>query len=135
MKSIFAVLFMILSFTAFADCNREAQFIGTVTNVKYKPATESSRESFTFQLKLGRWFAPSMVCPLDDMEFEEAVIKMEGFPSIVDGDEVSGVLVFDQKILLLFSLLLYARFWSPLLHFLLLHWHYNILLYHWHLSQ
>lgn len=97
MKSIFALLIALFAFSAFADCNREAQFIGTVANVKYKAATETSKEYFTFQVRLGRWFAPSMVCPMDDIEAEEAVIKIEGFPSIVDGDEISGVLVFDQK--------------------------------------
>jgi hypothetical protein len=97
MKSIFTLLFLILSFSVFADCNREAQFIGSVKNLKYKAATESSRESFTFQVRLGRWFASSMVCPMDESEAESAVIKIEGFPSIVDGDEISGVLVFDQE--------------------------------------
>lgn len=97
MKSMFALLIVILSFSAFADCNREAQFMGSVKNVKYKAATESSRESFSFQVSLGRWFAPSMVCPMWEDEVESAVIKIEGFPSIVDGDEISGVLVFDQK--------------------------------------
>ena len=95
MKSMFALLIVMLSFSAFADCNREAQFMGTIRNVKYSPATETSRESFTFQVSLGRWFAPSMVCPMWEDEVESAVIKIEGFPSIVDGDDVSGVLVFD----------------------------------------
>ncbi len=96
MKSLLVLLFAFTSFTAFADCNREAQFIGSVTNLKYKAATESSRESFTFQVRLGRWFAPSMVCPMWEDEVESAVLKIEGFPSIMDGDEISGVLVFDQ---------------------------------------
>jgi hypothetical protein len=97
MKSIFALLVVLFSFAAFADCNREAQFIGTVRNVKYVAATEGSKAKFSFQLNLGRWYAPSMVCPLWEDEFESAVIKLDGLPAIVDGDEVSGVLVFDQE--------------------------------------
>jgi hypothetical protein len=48
------------------------------------------------QLKLGSWFIPSQMCPLHEDEFESAVIEMAGSPSIVDSDEVSGVLVYDQ---------------------------------------
>lgn len=97
MKSMFALLIVMLSFSAFADCNREAQFIGTVKNVISHSNVEGGPASFTFQISLGRWFAPSMVCPMWEDEVESAVIKIEGLPSIVDGDEVSGVLVFDQK--------------------------------------
>lgn len=97
MKSIFALLIVMLSFSAFADCNREAQFMGTVKNVKFIAATEGSSAKFSFQVSLGRWFAPSMVCPMWEDEVESAVIKLEGYPSIVDGDEISGVMVFDQK--------------------------------------
>lgn len=97
MKSIFALLIALFAFSAFADCNREAQFIGNVTNLKYKAATETSREYFTFQVRIGRWFRESMVCPMDESEAQSAVIKIEGFPSIEEGDEISGVLVFDQE--------------------------------------
>ena len=97
MKSMFALLIVMLTFSAFADCNREAQFIGTVKNVVSQSTVEGAPATFTFQISLGRWFAPSMVCPMWEDEVESAVIKIEGLPSIVDGDEVSGVLVFDQK--------------------------------------
>lgn len=97
MKSIFAILLALFAFSAFAECNREAQFIGNVRNLKYKAATETSKEYFTFQISLGRWFASSMVCPMDESEAESAIIKIEGFPSIEEGDEVSGVLVYDYK--------------------------------------
>lgn len=94
---MFALLIVMLSFSAFANCNREAQFIGTVKNITSHTTLEGGRSYFTFQVGLGRWFAPSMVCPMWEDEVESAVIKIEGFPSIVDGDEISGVLVFDQK--------------------------------------
>jgi hypothetical protein len=97
MKSMFALLIVMLSFSAFADCNREAQFIGTVRNVISHSTTEGNAANFTFQVSLGRWFAPSMVCPMWEDEVESAVIKIQGLPSIVDGDEISGVLVFDQE--------------------------------------
>ena len=96
MKSII-LLIALFSFSAFADCNREAQFIGTVTNVIYTPATEGRAGLTMFQLKLGRWFAPSMVCPLWEDELESAVVEVEGIPLIADGDEISGILVFDQE--------------------------------------
>lgn len=85
-----ALLFsLLISFSAFADCNREAQFVGTVKNLK----TYSTH--FTFQVQLGRWFQPSGVCPMWEHELEEAVVKIEGIPAITDGDEISGVMVFD----------------------------------------
>lgn len=91
MKLMAVILFSLLSLSAFADCNREVQFIGKVTNVQVQPA------AFSFQLKLGRWFVPSMVCPMFEDEFEAAVIELAGTPAIAEGDEISGVLVFDQK--------------------------------------
>jgi len=97
MKTMIALLLVMLTFSAFADCNREAQFMGTVRNVVSHSNVEGAPAYFTFQVSLGRWFAPSMVCPMWEDEVESAVIKIEGMPSIVDGDEVSGVMVFDQK--------------------------------------
>lgn len=97
MKSIIVLLLALLSFSTFAECNREAQFMGTVTNLKYSPAREGSPEHFTFQVKIGRWFAPSIVCPMWEDELETAVIELEGFPRIIDGYEISGIMVFDYK--------------------------------------
>lgn len=88
MKLALAFLISVFSISAFA-CNREAQFIGTVTKLKV------ADNAFSFQLKLGRWFVPSMVCPLFEDEFEAAVINLPGSPRIADGDEISGVLVYD----------------------------------------
>lgn len=85
-----ALLFSLLfSVSAFANCNREAQFVGTVKNLK----TYSTY--FTFQVQLGRWFQPSGVCPMWENELEEAVVAIEGVPAIRNGDEVSGVMVYD----------------------------------------
>lgn len=91
MKLLFVAFFMLSSFAASAACDREAQFIGTVKNLQVKAT------SFTFQVKAGRWFIPSMVCPMFEDELESAVIKIEGRPSISNGDEISGVMVFDHK--------------------------------------
>ena len=100
MKLIVLLAVFAFSFSSFA-CNREAQFIGTVKNLSYQAATENTVEHFSFQIKLGfngnYWFQPSGVCPMWEDELEDAVIKEAGSPSIVDGDVVSGVLVFDQK--------------------------------------
>ena len=91
----FLLIFALFSFSAMGDCNREAQFIGSVRSVTYQPAVEG-RIGFTrLQLSLGRWYAPSMVCPLWEDEFESAVIEIPGIPLIAEGDEISGVLVFD----------------------------------------
>jgi hypothetical protein len=91
MKLIFVFLVSLFTLTAFADCNREVQFIGTVKNV------EVHANHFSFQLKTGRWFEPSIVCPMWEDEFESAVIEIEGAPALVEGQEISGILVFDQK--------------------------------------
>lgn len=95
MKLVFALMISLFTFSALATCNPEAQFAGTVTKVKYYPPTGRSAEHFTFQLKLGNWFEPNIMCPLSETELEEAVIKLAGFPDIFEGDSISGVLVFD----------------------------------------
>lgn len=91
MKKIILLTLLFSSFSAMADCNREVQFVGIVRNLKAKSA------SFSFQLKIGKWFSPSLVCPLYEDEFEAAVVEISGKPLISNGDEISGVLVFDQK--------------------------------------
>lgn len=91
MKLLFVMLFALTSLTSFAACDREVQFIGTVRNLSVH------ENSFSFQVDFGRWFVPSMVCPMDEAEFYNAVIKLPGSPSISEGDEISGIMVFDQK--------------------------------------
>ena len=91
MKLITIILFSLLSVSAFAECNREAQFIGNVRNLKVL------ENSFSFQVSLGRWYIASMVCPMDESEFVGAVIEIPGTPAIAEGDEISGIMVFDQK--------------------------------------
>ena len=95
MKLILALLFTLFSFSALSNCNPEAQFIGTVKNLKYFPAQNGNTEHFTFQLRPAGWFNPSMMCPLFEDEFEKAVIDLAGSPTIANGDKISGVLVFD----------------------------------------
>jgi hypothetical protein len=91
MKTILVMMLLLTSSITFAECDREVQFVGSVKNLKTKST------SFSFQLSLGRWFSPSIVCPMDEEEFTSAVIEIEGKPLIANGDEVSGILVFDQK--------------------------------------
>lgn len=91
MKHLLVSLFLLSSVTAFADCDREAQFIGKVKNLQV------SERSFTFQVALTRWFIPSAVCPMFEDELESAVIELSGTPAISNGQEISGVMVFDQK--------------------------------------
>lgn len=83
------LLSLLFSFSSFADCNREAQFVGTVKNLRIYSSY------FTFQVQLGRWFRPSGVCPMWENELEEAVVRIEGTPAIRNGDEISGVMVYD----------------------------------------
>lgn len=91
MKFVFVTLFALSSLAAFADCDREAQFIGTVKNLKV------SETSFSFQVTPTRWFVSSFVCPMHEVELESAVVEIPGTPSISNGDEVSGVMVFSQS--------------------------------------
>lgn len=101
MKLSIIFLTLVFSFSSFA-CNREAQFIGTVRNVSYNPATETTIEHFSYQIKLGHngnyWFRESGVCPMWEDEVEAATIEEAGKPSVKDGDMISGILVFDQKL-------------------------------------
>lgn len=91
MKRLLVALIALSSLTAFADCDREAQFIGTVKNLKV------SENSFTFQVIPTRWYVPSIVCPMHVAEFDSAVIELPGTPYISNGDEISGVMVFSQS--------------------------------------
>jgi hypothetical protein len=91
MKYLILSLFLLGSVSAFANCNREAQFIGKVRNLRM------NEQTFTFQISISRWFVTSAVCPMYEPELESAIIEIEGIPSIEDGQEISGVMVFDQK--------------------------------------
>jgi hypothetical protein len=102
MKKLIFILAASLTFSAFADCNREAQFIGTVKNIKYFPAQEGSIEHYSFKIQLGHsdnfWFRPSIVCPMWEDELESAIIFEAGRPGRTAGESISGILVFDQEI-------------------------------------
>jgi hypothetical protein len=90
MKYLILSLFCLGSLSALADCNREAQFIGKVRNLRMTERT------FTFQVAITRWFVASSICPMDESELESAVIELQGIPSIKNGQEISGVMAFDQ---------------------------------------
>jgi len=100
-KFFLLLLISAYSFSALA-CNREAQFVGTVTNVTHFPKTEQNVEHFSYKIKLGfrgdYWFRTSIVCPMDESELEAATILEAGSPSKNIGDKVWGVMVFDQKL-------------------------------------
>lgn len=91
MKLTMAILFSLMSLSAFADCNREAEFIGKARNVVVK------ENSVSFQIKLGNFYHVNALCPLYEEEAQEAVIEISGRPVIKEGSEVSGVLVFDES--------------------------------------
>jgi hypothetical protein len=91
MKLLFVAMFLLTSAVAFAECDREAQFIGNVKNLKV------SQDSFSFQVSATRWYVPSIVCPMDESEFENAVIELPGKPLVSNGQEISGVMVFGQS--------------------------------------
>jgi hypothetical protein len=92
--SIFLVLF--LSAGAFANCNREVQFIGNIKNLKSLTKSSDEIKKYSFQLSIGRWFVPSIQCPMDENEFENAVVTIETLQQLSSGDEISGVLVYDE---------------------------------------
>jgi len=98
MKFILTGLTILFSLSTFAvECNREAQFIGKVKNLKTIKGSAKAEEHFTFQIKIGSHFLPNLACPMLDTEFEEAVIKVQGSPDIKNGDQISGVLIYDLE--------------------------------------
>ncbi len=97
MKLFLATIISLFAFNSFAECNPEAQFTGYVKNLKTYKATVLVPEHFTFQVRLGRLFLPSIVCPMLEPELESAVVTIKGRPSIANGDMVSGVMVYDVK--------------------------------------
>lgn len=98
------ILFLLTSFPllTFADCNREAQFIGTVTNFMNYPKQENELSHYSYKIKLGHkgnyWFQPSLSCALWEDELEKATISGIGFPNLAEGDAISGILIFDQDL-------------------------------------
>ncbi|WP_408098062.1 hypothetical protein ACJVC5_03815 [Peredibacter sp. HCB2-198] len=89
MKTLLASMLVAFSFSAMAACNPEAQFIGEVTKLKVYES------HFTFQVRVTRHFSPSIVCPMYGEDVESAVLAYPGKPSIKNGDEISGVMVYD----------------------------------------
>jgi hypothetical protein len=102
MKLSILLLATLFSFSALALCDREAQFIGTVTNIKYYPAKKGKIEHHSYQIQLGHkesyLFNPSIICPMWEDELETATIKEPGFPMKRKGDFISGVLIFDHSL-------------------------------------
>ncbi len=102
MKLSLVLLLLAFSFSSFAECNREAQFIGTVRNLIVKAATPTTIENYSYQIRLGHngsyWFSASGVCPMWEDELESATVEVAGKPYFANGDAVSGVLVFDQEL-------------------------------------
>ncbi len=96
MKIFIASLVLLSSLSALA-CQREAQFIGKAKNVQFVTDDFGYTLRTTFQIKLTNWFQPSMVCPMDESEAEQAVVELQGYADLKDGDDVSGVLVFNEK--------------------------------------
>ena len=88
MKALLALIFVVYSLSALA-CNPEAQFIGTVKELKVYDSY------FTFKVQATRHYQVSGVCPLEEDQFNEAVLTYPGTPSIKNGDEISGVMVYD----------------------------------------
>jgi|GEM_PF-2758647 len=93
MKSLLIAL--LFSTSVYANCQREVQFIGTVKNVTYVQNEAGQIESTRFQVKAGRWFQPSGVCPMEMDEFEAAVIELAGEVDMHAGAEISGIMVYD----------------------------------------
>ena len=90
MKFTMAILFSLMSLSAFADCNREVEFFGKAHNVVVK------EKSVAFQIKFGDFYHVNELCPLYKEEASQAVIEVKGH-SIIEGEEISGVLIFDQE--------------------------------------
>ncbi|MBY0515877.1 MAG: hypothetical protein K2P81_03140 [Bacteriovoracaceae bacterium] len=97
MKAFIATLVLLSSLSALA-CQREAQFIGKAKNVQVITDVDGNSVLTSFQIKLTNWFQPSMVCPMDEVEAEEAVIEVPGVFYISEGQEISGVLVYNEQL-------------------------------------
>ena len=95
MKSLLLTFPLLFSLSALADCQREAQFIGTARDVKDVVAANGEVVT-AFRIKLAGWFQPSMVCPMHEDELESAVVELDYLSSLNEGDSVSGVLLFDE---------------------------------------
>ncbi len=93
MKSLLIAL--LFSTSVYANCQREVQFIGTINNVAYVENEAGQIASTRFQVKAGRWFQPSGVCPMEMDEFEAAVVELRGEVNLPEGTEISGVMVYD----------------------------------------
>jgi len=98
MKFLLIVLATFFSLSTFAsECNREAQFIGKVINLKTAKSSSKAEDHFSFQIKIGSHFLPNLACPMLETEFEEAVIKVQSLGGIKSGDEISGILIYDLE--------------------------------------
>lgn len=81
------------------ECERlEAQFIGTVTNIE-----ESADSCLVTVGNTTHWY-PSILCPLDDREFEKTgvvVANKDGVCPYAVGDKISGVAVTEGDIIVI----------------------------------
>ncbi len=102
MKALLTGALLLTSLTGHAICNREAQLVGTVKDLKVFQADKIQPDHFTFKIKLGYkntyWFEPSITCALWEDEAEAATISILGIPTLKNGDQISGVLIFDEAL-------------------------------------
>ena len=101
MKSLCLGFALLIGTPAFAalNCNGnlEAEVIGQIANVTHNSAEAGAAESTSYNLKNFRFFQENMLCALDDSLAATAVISAEGYLNLEDGQEISGVLVFNPK--------------------------------------
>jgi hypothetical protein len=81
----------------YCNGNLEAQFIGTVLNFKQTPQIGKTPASATFQVGNIRFFQENQLCPLDESMTFSARLFVWGNSSLKNGDEISGVLVFNPN--------------------------------------
>ena len=75
----------------------EAQFIAEVSNLTFSPAEAGNIEHTEFMLKNFHLFNENALCPLDIDLAARAVISIQGTSQLSEGQQISGVLVYNPQ--------------------------------------
>jgi hypothetical protein len=102
MKSLIAIALLISSQYALAcgaDGESEARIVGKISNLNYSFDSDAGQmEHFTYKIKIdASRVVQNPKCPLDIKAASQYSYWQQGAPSVQEGQEVSGVLVFNSK--------------------------------------
>lgn len=91
MTKLLALLAMVISTAAMAECTAEAQLIGKVKNL------EATAHGYSYQIELSNHFLPNELCPILKEEVDSIVLSENNDKKLKNGDIVSGVLTFNNE--------------------------------------